>query len=457
MNMTQLTIQSLAELYRKRETFPVEVTHVLVEEIERENGKLNAYATITAELALEQAHIAEQEMMKGQDRGPLHGVPINLKDNIVIAGIPTKAGSPIMNEYVPVRDAQVVTRLKEAGAILLGKANMMEFAYAETHPSIGITNNPWNLEHTVNGSSSGSAASVAAGLAFGSLGTDTGGSIRIPSSYCGLVGLKPTYNLVSCDGVIPLAWSLDHVGPMTRSVYDNAALLSAISDFQFESDLLSSPSVAGLRIGVLQIGSDVTDEVQSAIMKLTQYLKDQGASIIREVKIPILKDTAKVLMGVMLPEASAAHDELLAEQGGQYHPLIRDRLEIGSLIPAVDYLRAQRFRARFCREVNLAMQNIDVLVLPTTLSSAPRHDESPELDIPVIEALTQLTAPFNVTGLPALALPTGISRSGLPLSMQIVGKPFTESIIYQVAAVCEQVTGCKGQVPSVKRIKNDQS
>lgn len=446
MSWNDLTVQSLADFYRKRQASPVEVTKALLEEIERRDSKLNAYATVTAELALEQARVAEQELMNGQDRGPLHGVPINLKDNILTAGIPTKAGSPIMNEYVPTQDAPVVKRLKEAGAVLLGKSNMMEFAYAETHPDIGITNNPWNLAHTVSGSSSGSAASVAAGLAFGSLGTDTGGSIRIPSCYCGLVGLKPTYDLVSRDGVVPLAWSLDHVGPMTRSVFDNAAFLSVISDYRFDPDLFLSPNMTGLRIGVLRMRNEVTDEVQSAIADITQYLKEQGASVISDVEIPILDNTSKVLMGVMLPEASAAHDELLAEHGGKYHPLIRDRLEIGRLIPAVDYLRAQRFRQRFCREVNYAIQDFDVLVLPTTLSAAPRQDDIPDIDIPVIEAITRLTAPFNVTGLPALALPAGFSRSGLPLGIQIVGKPFSESLIYQVANVCEQVTGCKGMV-----------
>lgn len=452
MNVRQLTIETLGKLYRTREVSPVEVTKALLEQIDTEDTKLNSYAFVTENLALEQASMAEKELMTGVDRGPLHGVPINLKDNILTAGIQTEVGSTIMRGYLPEKDAVVVTRLKAAGIVLLGKANMLEFAYGKPHPALGVTHNPWNLAHTVSGSSSGSAASVAAGLALGSLGTDTGGSVRLPSSYCGLVGLKPTYGLVSLEGVVPLAWSLDHVGPMTRSVYDNAALLSGISDFNFQPNQFLDGNLADVRIGILHMGDEVTKEVRSAIAHVVERLTESGAIVVREVELPILDNITNVLMGIMLPEASAAHDELLAEYAEQYHPTVRGRIELGSMIPAVDYIRAQRYRSTFCREFDLAMHDLDILILPTTTSSAPRETDIGDVDVltrfagPSNEDVARFTGPFNVTGLPALALPTGLGRSGLPLGMQIVGKPFTEGLIYKVAVACEEMTGCKGLV-----------
>lgn len=456
MNLLDLTIESLAESYRTHQLSPVEVTKAVLAEIAERDGALNSYASVTEELALAQAQTAERAFMRGEDHGPLQGVPINVKDNVFTAGIPTEVGSTIMRGFVPAQDADVVTRLKTVGAVMVGKANMLEFAYGKPHPAIGVTNNPWDLSCSVGGSSSGSGASIAAGLGFGSLGTDTGGSIRIPASYCGLVGLKPTYGLVSLEGVVPLGWSLDHIGPMTRSTYDNAAMLAAISDYPFNPVSLKSKHVARLRVAVLEMGEEIEVEVREAIERVCQGLKERGAVIVQNVQLEILDEVSDVLMGIMIPEASAAHDALLEENQASYHPTTRGRLELGSRILAIDYLRAQRYRNRLCMQVNAITREFDVLILPTTASAAPHQneltgpDEFVRFTGPGTVDMTRFTGLFNLTGSPAMALPTGMSRTGLPLSMQLVGRPFSEAVLYQVAAACEEVTEWNARIAMVE-------
>jgi aspartyl-tRNA(Asn)/glutamyl-tRNA(Gln) amidotransferase subunit A len=447
MNPLHLTFTELGKLYRSKAISPTEVTQSLLEEIEKKDADLNSYTTVTADLALEQARTAESEFASGKDRGPLHGIPINLKDNIITAGISTQVGSPIMKEYIPDQDAYVVPLLRSAGAVMLGKTNMLEFAYGETNTVMGEVSNPWNLAHTVSGSSSGSAASVARGLSYGTLGTDTAGSIRIPSSYCGLVGLKPTYGLVNCEGVIPLGWSLDHMGPMTRSVHDNAAILGAISEFDYNSFLKTDTKIKNLRIGVVRMGVEVSDEVRSAVTSVVNELQKNGTSVQFDLSTAFLDDSSRILMGLLLPEASAAHEDFILEHAEKYHPVIRERLEIGLMIPAVDYIRAQRFRKRIIHDADLLMADYDVLITPTTTTPAPRKEG--EIDLTNI---TRFTCPFNVTGLPALSLPCAISTSGLPFGLQIVGKPFTESIMYKVALAVEEITGLSGLVAGGNKV-----
>ncbi|MDF9839395.1 MULTISPECIES: amidase [unclassified Paenibacillus] len=441
MNPLHLTMNQLSKLYKQKDISPVEVTRVLLEETKKKDGELHSYTTITAESAISQAKKAESEIFAGVDRGPLHGIPFNLKDNILTAGISTQAGSPILKDNVPDVDAPVVPLLLNAGGVLLGKTNMLEFAYGETNLAMGIVNNPWNLAHTVSGSSSGSAASVASGLAYGSLGTDTAGSIRIPSSYCGLVGMKPTYGLVSCEGVIPLAWSMDNTGPMTRSVMDNAAMLGIISDFDYGAFARSEKSVRNLRIGIIDMGDDVTDEVRNAVNAIASELQKLGAKVKFGVDTAFLDDSSRILMPLLMAEASAAHEELLMENAEKYNPIVRDRLEAGSLIPAIDYIRAQRYRNRIVTAAHQVMDEMDILITPTTGAPAPRQDNEVDLG-----NITRYTCPFNIIGFSAMSLPCGVSASGMPLGLQVVGKPYTESTMYQVALACEEITGLSGLV-----------
>jgi aspartyl-tRNA(Asn)/glutamyl-tRNA(Gln) amidotransferase subunit A len=428
--LAYLDIATLGQHYRQRICSPVEATQAIIARIRRLDVQLNSFITLLEEPALVQARQAETDLFAGRDRGPLHGIPLSLKDLIDTAGIRTTAASRLWRDRIPTETATVATRLAQAGAILLGKCNLLEFAYGNVHPDFGQCNNPWDTGRTSGGSSSGSAASVAAGLGWGSIGTDTGGSIRIPAAYCGVVGLKPTYGRVSVHGVCPLSRSLDHVGPLARTVADAALLLQAIAGYDpLDPTSLPEPvpdylagigaGVRGLRIGIVRehMAADLPGFVGDAIMSAIRELERAGASV-REVSIPGL----------------ASADDLLMPA------LTRMQLEQGLAIRAVDYLQAHQQRNQLRAEMLAALREVDILVSATApweaLAEDPPVDGGQEG-----AAEARRTAPYNLTGLPAISLPCGFGPQGLPLGIHFAAAPLSEGLLLRSAYAYEQAAG----------------
>ncbi len=453
------SMEEIARLIRRRKTSPVELTKLMLARIDRLNLKLNAYITVCAEEALEQARKAEAELFaargrKGRhDRGPLHGIPISLKDNIYTAGIRTTAGSRILRSFVPTADARVVRLLKDAGAVILGKTNMHEFAYGVTtnNPHYGPTHNPWDLERIPGGSSGGSAAALAAGLCYASIGTDTGGSIRIPAALCGIVGFKPTWGAVSCDGVVPLSPTLDHVGPLARTVADAAIVLNAISEAgkaKPRAPLRKSP--AGLR--KLRLGRPrefffdvLSDDVQAAFERAIGILKKLGAQIV-DVSLPLLGESEDAGNHIALAEATHYHQQAgyFPTRAADYSEDVRKRLETGTQVSATAYLHAlearRKFRAEFARALSQA--NVEALVVPTTPIVAPRiGEERAQIggsEHPTRALLLRLNRPANLAGVPAISLPCGFSASGLPIGLQLIGAEWSDSRVLAIAHSYEE-------------------
>jgi aspartyl-tRNA(Asn)/glutamyl-tRNA(Gln) amidotransferase subunit A len=451
-----LDIATLGKLYRQRAVSPVEATRAALNRIHELDGKLNAFITVLDEPAMEQARQAEAELRRGEDRGPLHGVPISLKDLFDTAGIRTTCASRIRRDFVPEQSAAVAVRLEEAGAVLLGKCNLLEFAYGIVHPDYGQCNNPWDVTRTSGGSSSGSAASVAAGMGWASLGTDTGGSIRIPASYCGVVGLKPTYGRVSKRGAFPLSWSLDHVGPITRTVEDAAIVLQAIAGYDpLDPSSANEPvpdyramlneAVSGLRLGVLEqhSGDDlhpgVADVTRAAIAEL-----EKAGMHVQPVHLPSLAQADAALLFAVMPEATVIHQEWLRTRPEDYAEATREQLEQGALIPAVDYVRVQKYRRRLLNEFLEAFREVDVLVNPTVAWEALAEDPTVAAGQGAAEA--RRTGPHDLVGLPAISVPCGLGKDSLPLGLQIAGPPMSEALILQVARAYEKRSDWKGLI-----------
>ncbi|MHB8730684.1 MAG: amidase [bacterium] len=439
-------IEDLLTAYSNKSISPFEVAETLLKRIEAVDPILNTYITIARDEALAEAEVATAAWKRGR-KLPLLGVPVNVKDIFLTAGMRTTCGSRILKNHVPDRDATVVQRLRKAGAILLGKANMLEFAYGAIHEDYGPTHNPWNVRHSTGGSSSGSAASVAAGLAYGSIGTDTGGSIRQPASYCGLVGIKPTYELVSREGCYPLSWTLDHVGPMARTVRDAALLLDVIAgdgaDTLEDGSGRSKPGrylsciddeVRGLRIGVW---SDTWETdllapgVRSATSDALVALREAGATV-SDVSISDTDFTGDLFTGILFPEASSIHLDWLRTRAEEYAPQTRLRLQIGAALPATLYIDALRLRNRYRGALDTVLRRVEALVLPTMLTTAPREGEIADL-----LTRTRFTAPFNITGHPSVSVPCGLV-GGLPVGLQIVARYFDESCALRVARTIER-------------------
>jgi aspartyl-tRNA(Asn)/glutamyl-tRNA(Gln) amidotransferase subunit A len=428
--------------------------------IERINPKLNAYLTVAAELTLAQAKKAESELFSARgrknsrDRGPLHGIPISLKDNIHTAGVRTTAGSKILGDFVPPHDATVVSRLLAAGAILLGKTNMHEFAYGITseNPHYGPVHNPWDPTRISGGSSGGSAAAVAAGLCYGSIGTDTGGSIRVPSALCGIVGLKPTRGVISDLGVIPLSPTLDCTGPLARSTRDVAILFSAI--YQPDSTFPRSPltpkfpsKLKHIRLGLpKQLFFDNTSsEIQAIFVIALKTLKKLGMHS-QKVFIPLLNETESHGNQIAWAEATHYHQQsgYFPARAGEYGADVRARLETGAKVPAVSYLQSLDARTRFIEQLLSAMDRaqLDALVVPTTSIAAPpigsetvRLDEKDHLTRAL---LLRNNRPANLAGTPAISIPCGFTPNGLPVGLQLIGRHGGEQTLLQIAQAFEQ-------------------
>jgi len=455
----------IAARIRSREVSPVELTEAVIERIDALNGTLNAFITVLADDARAQAKAVEAEILVGIYRGPLHGVPVSIKDLFATKGIRTTAGSRVLANWVPDEDATVVDRLREAGAVLVGKNNMLEFAYASVHPDYGPTLNPWDLTRSTSGSSSGSSAAVAAGMGYGSVGTDTGGSIRLPAAYCGIVGLKPTYGRVSRHGVVPVSWSCDHVGPMTRTVADCAAMLGVIAG-EDERDATSGrvpvpdyqsflgADIKGRRIAICDayLRKSVDSSVQILVETAIRQLEALGATV-EEIELPPPSEAVPALLGILTPEATAFHLRWLQERPEDYTPAVRERLELGAITPALSYLQAQRVRQRIVNEMRSALRGFDVVAMPTAPTAATLLETdlvtSAEADPDLLAALINFTGPFDLTGFPAISIPCGFTENGLPVGLQLVAHPYAETTLFNVAQAYESSTDWHRRKPPV--------
>jgi aspartyl-tRNA(Asn)/glutamyl-tRNA(Gln) amidotransferase subunit A len=451
-------VAQLSEKLRSRELSPVEVTEAYLRQIEKHNSTLRAYVTVTDDLARKAARRAETEIVAGKWKGPFHGVPIGLKDLLYTKGITTTGGSKILGDFKPAFDATVWTKLKRAGAVLLGKLNLHEFAYGITsnNPHYGACRNPYATDRIPGGSSGGSAAAIVARMAAATIGSDTGGSIRIPAALCGCVGLKPTWSRVSRYGVIPLAATLDHVGPITRTVRDAALMLQVIAGRDGGDSTSSREKVpdysnaleggaAGIRVGVIrELTNELSAEVSRSFEQALATLGSLGATV-DEVSIPSLP-LASVVNGIITwAEALEYHEQWMRTRAQDYGEDVRRLLEIGMTTPASNYVRAQRARPRILADALKALDSHDVLVAPGSGIVAPRIDETDILEpserVDVVRAILRFTSAFDVTGQPALAIPTGLSSDGLPVAMQIIGRPFDEPAVLRVAAAYEAARG----------------
>jgi Asp-tRNA(Asn)/Glu-tRNA(Gln) amidotransferase A subunit family amidase len=437
------TIVQLAELLRVRKISPVELTRSCLKKIDALNPSLNAFITVTADQALAQAHAAEDELMRGDYRGALHGIPIALKDLIDTAGVTTTAASNLYRHRVPTQSAEVVRQLQTAGAIVLGKQNLHEFAYGGSSmiSAFGEVHNPWNEAHIAGGSSGGSASAVSAGLGYGAIGTDTAGSIREPAALCGVVGLKPSYGRVSAQGVIPLSESLDHVGPIALTVADVTLLFQAIANGDGVPPTsflkLWGDSRSHLRVGVPRsffyddLDPEVTDAVDSAL-KIIRTL----ACDFRDISL--VPDSDRT---VQAAESYAFHAASIAKSPELYQPETLRRIKTGETITQEQYqLRRTELLAER-EKIRSVFETIDVIVTPTTPIPAPKISdlkENPELLRPRELILLRNTRPFNVWGIPAISIPCGITRAGLPIGLQLAGPPGHEDLLLEFAYTCER-------------------
>ncbi|HEY2662758.1 MAG TPA: amidase [Candidatus Binataceae bacterium] len=467
LDLINQEVAILSGQLRTKQLSPVELTEAYLKRIGELDSNLHAYITVTGDLAREQARVAESEIVRGAYRSPFHGIPIALKDLCYTKGVRTTGGSKILADFVPVHDSTVWARLREAGAILLGKLNLHEFAYGVTssNPHWGAVRNPYDTTRIPGGSSGGSSAAIVAGMAAATIGSDTGGSIRIPAALCGCVGLKATWSLVSRYGVIPLSATLDHVGPIARSVRDAAWMLKVIAGHD-SNDATSSREpvpdyaaaldgdIKGVRIGLIrELSSLLSGEAADSFNAALKLLESLGA-MVEEVSIPGIATSLLVTSIITWADALEYHQEWMRSRAADYGEDVRRLLESGMSVTATAYIRAQKARARILSQALDALTNHDVLLGPSSSTTAPKIGTSgigrvAELEgsVDLVDSILRFTTPFNATGQPALALPTGLSPGGLPLSMQIVGRPFDELSVIRVAGAYESA---RGPLPSPK-------
>jgi aspartyl-tRNA(Asn)/glutamyl-tRNA(Gln) amidotransferase subunit A len=457
-NDSGLTITRLAPLIRRRKLSPVELTRFLLDRIERLESGLNSYITITADQAMAQAKEAEKEIARGAYRGALHGIPICLKDLFYTRNVRTTAGSKILRNFVPAENAAAVDRLFDAGAVSLGKTNLHEFAFGATsiNPHYGPVHNPWAPDHISGGSSGGSAAAVTAGLAVASMGTDTGGSIRIPATACGCVGLKPTYGRVPVHGVIPLSPSLDHVGPICRCVRDAALMLEIIAGEDTRDASSFGPrgarftrslgkGLGGLRIGVPRqyFFDRLQHQVRRNVVKAIEILEQNGAEV-EEVNLKSMGETARLAGEITVAEALVYHWRWLRKRPQDYGCDLRVRLKEGMAESALTYLLAMQMRQVYAQGFADVLSRVDLLAAPALPVAAPRiEDEEVEIGRGkenVRVALLSLTRPGNLTHLPAITVPCGFTSGGLPTGLQLIGRKMDEETVLRAAYAYEQLT-----------------
>ena len=467
LEICYMSAGALGPLVKGGEISPVEIIQAHLSRIRATEPTLNSFITLLPEQALAAARQAERDIRAGRYRGPLHGIPVALKDLFNTGGVRTTSGSRIYDTFIPSEDCTVAARFREAGAILLGKLNMHQFAYGPTgeNPDYGHMHNPWNPELVSGGSSGGSGSAAASGQCTITTGSDTGGSIRIPAALCGIVGLKPTYGRVSRHGLTPLAWSMDHPGPMVRTVEDAAIAMNVIAGHD-PRDVASvnlpvpdytaalTGDVQGLRVGMPRqfFEAPLDPEVRQAVQTALEHLESLGAEV-REVDFPEFNDAAPISTTMLMAEASACFRDLLASDGGQLYEPVRLRLEAGLFISAADYLRAQQGRAVFDRATRRLLEDVDLLAGPTEPVTAPsllqQQVLAGEREIGTVAALTQYTRPYNITGFPAISVPCGFSSEGMPIGLQLAGRPFDEETVLRAAHAYEQSTDWHLRRPQV--------
>jgi aspartyl-tRNA(Asn)/glutamyl-tRNA(Gln) amidotransferase subunit A len=460
-----LGIAEAADLIKKKALSPVELIEAILARIEAVEPKVHAFVTVLADQTRQDAQAAEMEILKGNYRGPLHGIPIAVKDIIYSKGVPAKAGSKQMATFVPTEDATSLARLREAGAILVGKVVTHEFAYGVTSPP---TNNPWNLDTVPGGSSGGSGAAVAAGEIPGALGTDTGCSVRNPAALNGITGVRATQGRVSTFGVVPLSWSIDTVGPMTRSVRDAALMLNVVAGWDpkdvgsssapvpdFTADL--GKDLTGLKLGVPRghfaehLHPDVKSALDAAIRKFT----DLGMEM-RELMLSTAKHAGNAFMGIIVPESAAYHQKWMHHAASEYGIDVRLFVELGELMLAKDYLAAQKVRTLIREDFGRALGEVDILLTPTVAAPAAKRHGHPifvNVHYPdgyqedVFWAYCRLTMPISMAGVPTLAIPGGFSQEGLPIGLQLTGRAFDEQTVFRVAHAYQEATDWHLQRP----------
>ncbi len=462
-----MTAAQLSEAIKRREVSSVEITKSLLDRIDKTNGAINAYVSIAADEALTAARAMDEALSAGYYFGPLHGIPVSVKDLYETKGLRTAGGGRILANNVPDEDATSVARLRRGGAVIVGKTNTHEYAYGYTteNPHYGATRNPWDTTRIAGGSSGGSGAAVAAGSAVVALGTDTGGSIRVPSSFCGITGLKPTYGRVSRKGVLPLSWSLDHAGPMVRSASDVAIVMNVMAGDDpadpasadvpvpnFASRL--NRDIRGLRMGIPKnhFFDRIDPEVLKAVQVAIKVLEGLGAISI-EVNFPHMEQAVSAWLAILLAEASSIHERDIRQRPADYGEDVRLYLEEGELVAAGRYLKGQRIRRLLVEGFRETMAGVDVVITPATAVPATKLGESVVTidgeEEELFRILARISSPFDMTGLPALALPCGLTKRGLPVGLQIVGHPFAEDVVLQVGHAFEQATDWSKRRPTI--------
>jgi aspartyl-tRNA(Asn)/glutamyl-tRNA(Gln) amidotransferase subunit A len=459
------TLHSLSKAMRRKEVSPVEITLAYLQRIETFDRKINSFITVLPEQALKAARSAEKELMKGRYSGPLHGIPFAAKDLFFTRGIRTTCGSKILKNFVPVYNATVIDRLQAAGAILLGKLNMHEFAYGTTsiNPHSGSVRNPWDRDRVSGGSSGGSAAALASAFVPLTLGTDTGGSIRIPSALCGTAGLKPTFGRISKHGVYPLCWTMDHPGPMTRCVADLAIAMNVMAGpdpLDPSTSTVAVPdytrglsaNLRGIHIGIpdTYYFDRLDPEVFTAVKKAIQVCRRLGAAV-RKISLPMLPEASIAAFIILLAEGAATlekwHRTRARDLGGD----VRSRLDLGAAIMAAQYLKAQAIRRKIRENFRRAFQKVNVILTPQLPITAPGLNQGSvswgkETEA-VPSALTRFTRIYNLAGIPSLSIPCGFSAAGLPIGLQIAGRPFDEKTVLRVGSAYEMNTPWKDRHP----------
>jgi aspartyl-tRNA(Asn)/glutamyl-tRNA(Gln) amidotransferase subunit A len=469
------TIEELAALLAKRKISPVELTDMFLRRIEKQNPALNAFLTVTAEQAMGSARRAEKQLLgkralRQQNNSPLLGIPITIKDNIWTGGIRSTAGSKILHDFIPAEDSTVARKLARAGAVLLGKTNLNEFAYGITgsNAHYGPVHNPWALDRISGGSSSGSAVAIAAGLCAASVGTDTGGSIRVPSAFCGTVGLKPTFGRVSVFGVMPLAPSFDHVGPIARSVTDAAILLGLIAGRDPLDSTTSSIRLEDFRgalrktLRKFRLGrprehywEKLDPEVRRAAEAAVRDMEKRGA-VVQEVSLPHLKESLDAATHNAGAEAFHVHEAAgyFPARAAEYGPAVRQRIEAGEKVLAHRYLAGLEVRKRLLAEFDAAFQEVDAVVAPTLPVTAPPISAETMLidgeEVGVRPIVVGHSRPANFTGLPAISIPCGFSREGLPVGLQLIGRAFDEATLLRIAFSYEREHDWQARHPRVE-------
>ena len=466
--LLDLTISDLAPRIEAREVSPVELTEAALARADRLQPKLNSFITLLHERAMERARELEAELAGGKYRGPLHGIPIGIKDNIETRGIRSTVGSLVLADNVPDEDARVVTLCEEAGAIMLGKENLEEFAAGATsnNPHYGAVHNPWNLDHIPGGSSGGGGANVAAGVTFASLGTDLGGSVRLPGAFCGVVGLKQTFGRVSQRGLMVTSFNGDHIGPMTRSVADSALMLQALAGYDpLDPSTVPVPvpdyseglgnDLSGLTAGIPSnyFFDEVDSEVETAVRNAISALQELGVKVV-DVSLPSMEYVG-ALRAASLSDGVVTHEPYLASDRDKYGPNVIYRTLAGQFVLGRDYSKAMKVQRLIKEEYARVLQGVDFIITPTTPVPAPRIDavdielggETHRVRGPGSGFISRNTSPMNGNGLPAITLPCGFSGGGLPIGVQFIGRPFEEGLLFQVAAGYEGVSPSAGIRP----------